>query len=542
MCSNSTVTTRYPEFYIATKIVGSRKQSERPTLPRETLLDVAPSSNYARPPEEKLLTETGLAVAKKKQSRKSSRTATTSRKTPTKAAKLDGPQRLNKVLAAAGLGSRREVEELIVQGRVEVDREVVTDLACKVDPKAATIKVDGQNVKKFRPVYFALNKPKGVLSTNRDPSGRMRVVDLVPNSERVFSVGRLDKSSEGLMLLTNDGELAQRLAHPKYRVQKSYFVVVSGVMSTEELEKLRKGVYLAEGFARIDGAKITKHRKGCTEVEIVLSEGKNREIRRILARAGHKVVVLKRTAIGPLRLGQLPAGASRELTPNEVKALYAVSSSSVSRKGSTRKKSTRRPAARKAGTEPERIFGTEDDEQVFFSDVSPTPGVDDEALGIGDDEFNDFDDDQFDDDFVGGFGGDGLEGSVLAYDEEEPLAKPSSNRGESRGRESRGRGPRRGGKATGQNRKTGNVRSSSSRRKVAAVKRGSSAASAAPASASSSAKRGGNPKRGVRKASSKTAAAAGGRPSDRPSSRQSGRRGATKKVGRRNSGGKHRGR
>ena len=215
-------------------------------------------------------------MAKKKQSRKSDG------KSVQQAAKPDGPQRLNKVLAAAGLGSRREVEELIVQGRVEVDREIVTDLACKVNPKEVAIKVDGQNVKKFRPVYFALNKPKGVLSTNRDPSGRIRVVDLVPNSERVFSVGRLDKSSEGLTLLTNDGEFAQRLAHPKYRVQKSYFVVVSGVMTKEELDKLRKGVYLAEGFARIDGAKIKKHRKGCTEVEIVLSEGKNREIRRIL--------------------------------------------------------------------------------------------------------------------------------------------------------------------------------------------------------------------------------------------------------------------
>ncbi|MEM8734027.1 MAG: pseudouridine synthase, partial [Planctomycetota bacterium] len=230
-----------------------------------------------------------------------------SKRTSSKSA--DGEQRLNKILAAAGHGSRREVEELIVQGRVEVDREIITNLAFKADPKKAKIKVDGQLLKQQRLVYFMLNKPTGVLSTNRDPSGRIRVIDFVPGSQRVFSVGRLDKSSEGLMLLTNDGELAQKLAHPKYRVQKTYFVVVSGVMKKEDLDKLKKGVYLSEGFARIDGARIKKQRKASTELEIVLSEGKNREIRRILARAGHKVVVLRRIAIASLRLAQLPVGA-----------------------------------------------------------------------------------------------------------------------------------------------------------------------------------------------------------------------------------------
>ena len=231
-------------------------------------------------------------------------------------------QRLNKILAGAGLGSRRQVEELITQGRVEIDREVVTDLACKVDPNQVSIKVDGSAIKRFRPVYFALNKPSGVLSTNKDPSGRLRVIDFVPDSDRVFCVGRLDRSSEGLILLTNDGDLAQQLAHPKFGVQKTYFVVVQGTLEEADLQKLRKGVYLAEGIARVDGATIRKHRKGCTEIEIVLSEGKNREIRRILARAGHKVVVLRRLAIGPLRLGQLPVGASRQLTASEVNALY----------------------------------------------------------------------------------------------------------------------------------------------------------------------------------------------------------------------------
>ena len=239
---------------------------------------------------------------------------------------ISGAQRLNRVLAASGLGSRRDVEQLIVEGRVEVDGKTVTDLACKVDPKDSTIQVDGVSLKKHRPVYFALNKPSGVLSTNFDPSGRTRVVDLVPSNDRIFPVGRLDRSSEGLMLLTNDGELAQRLAHPRYGIQKAYFVVVQGVITHEDLAKLRKGVYLADGVARIDGAKIRRQRKTCTEIEILLSEGKNREIRRILARVGHKVVVLRRLAIGPLRLAQLPVGQTRVLSNTEVEALYAATS------------------------------------------------------------------------------------------------------------------------------------------------------------------------------------------------------------------------
>ena len=325
-----------------------------------------------------------------------------------------GLQRLNKILAGAGLGSRREVEELIVQGRVEVDREIITDLSFKADPAEAKIKLDGQVVKAFRPVYFMLNKPKGVLSTNKDPSGRMRVVDLVPDRDRVFSVGRLDKSSEGLMLLTNDGELAQKLAHPKYRVQKTYFVVVSGVMTNEELAKLKKGVYLAEGFARIDGATIRKQKKASTEMEIVLSEGKNREIRRILARAGHKVVVLRRIAIGTLRLGQLPVGASRELSPTEVKALYATTEPKPKKKAT--KKSTKKSQNR--ASQP----AIPDQE----SHDSPQPNL---AMDM-DDEFVTpmWSDDEYDDDFVGGFSE--SEGSVIGYGDEE-LDSPSPKRAKS---------------------------------------------------------------------------------------------------------------
>ncbi|MEM7561237.1 MAG: pseudouridine synthase [Planctomycetota bacterium] len=325
-----------------------------------------------------------------------------------------GLQRLNKILAGAGLGSRREVEELIVQGRVEVDREIITDLSFKADPAEAKIKLDGQVVKAFRPVYFMLNKPKGVLSTNKDPSGRMRVVDLVPDRDRVFSVGRLDKSSEGLMLLTNDGELAQKLAHPKYRVQKTYFVVVSGVMTNEELAKLKKGVYLAEGFARIDGATIRKQKKASTEMEIVLSEGKNREIRRILARAGHKVVVLRRIAIGTLRLGQLPVGASRELSPTEIKALYATTEPKPKKKAT--KKSTKKTQSSASQPAPP--------EQESFDSPQPNPAMD------MDDEFVApmWSDDEHDDDFIGGFSE--SIGSVIGYGDEE-LASATSKRAKS---------------------------------------------------------------------------------------------------------------
>jgi len=231
-------------------------------------------------------------------------------------------QRINKVLAAAGLGSRRQVDELIEQGRVEIDGQVITQVGVKVDLANATISVDGEELKQHRPVYFALHKPEGVLCTNRDPQGRPRVIDFVPNQHRLFPVGRLDASSTGLILLTNDGELAQQLAHPKHEIPKRYAVVVVGQVELDALKRLERGIYLAEGKAQVDQAKLKKVRKSSTELEITLSEGKNREIRRVLARLGHKVVSLKRIAIGTLRLGDLPEGAYRPLSNQEVQGLY----------------------------------------------------------------------------------------------------------------------------------------------------------------------------------------------------------------------------
>lgn len=338
-------------------------------------------------------------------------------------------QRINKVLAAAGLGSRRDVEQLIVQGRVEIDGQTVTNLATRVDPRVSKIAVDGVQLKRPHLVYYALNKPKGVLSTNNDPSGRARVIDFVPDRHRVFSVGRLDRYSEGLMLLTNDGDLAQRLAHPKFRVQKTYFVVVAGLLTNEELAKLKKGVYLAEGVARIDGARIRKTRKTCTELEILLSEGKNREIRRILARAGHKVVLLRRIAIGPLRLAELPVGAVRELTPNEVKALYACTEQgrpSVNPVARTSK--AKRPSSSDSAA-------TETIPAAFDKIVTPLETVDSDDFGLGLEqdyqydesvltpaadaiEFGTSEDEDWDDDFVSDF--ESLSsGSVLGYGDED---------------------------------------------------------------------------------------------------------------------------
>jgi 23S rRNA pseudouridine2605 synthase len=236
--------------------------------------------------------------------------------------------RLQRLLASAGFGSRRQCEELIESGRVDVDGEIVTQLGTTVDPAADKVRVDGVPLKKQKLVYYAVNKPVGFVTTNRDPHGRPRVIDLVPPDERVFPVGRLDRSSEGLILLTNDGELAQKLTHPKFGVRKVYRVTVAGKVDGETMKKMRQGIYIAEGFVKVEGVKLLKSRSRATELEVVLREGKNREIRRILARLGHKVQQLRRIAVGPLRLGDVPSGAYRVVTPLEVEKLWGAAESS----------------------------------------------------------------------------------------------------------------------------------------------------------------------------------------------------------------------
>lgn len=261
-----------------------------------------------------------------------------------------GPQRLQKVLAAAGVASRRECEQLVLEGRVEVDREVVTKLGTRVDPDQQKIRVDGVMLKNTRRVYFAVNKPTGVVATSRDPAGRPRVIDMIPEtSGRVFTVGRLDMASEGLILLTNDGDLANQLAHPRYGIEKTYEVQVAGVADTNVLKELTRGMHLAEAYVKADSARIKRRHKQSTVIEMVLSEGKNREVRRMLARLGHKVQRLKRVAIGTLRMGELPEGHVRKLEPVEVKRLRAaIATKLASAENATSDHTAKSPAKKKA--------------------------------------------------------------------------------------------------------------------------------------------------------------------------------------------------
>lgn len=266
----------------------------------------------------------------------------------------DGRERLQKVLADAGVASRRDCELAILAGRVRVNGRPVHELPCLVRPQEDLVEFDGEIIDTARRVerareahlYFAANKPKGVISTVRDPEGRVNVVSLVaarlPRGRRVYPVGRLDADSTGLVLLTDDGELTHRLAHPRYGIAKEYHVTTEGALDREALARLRRGIFLAgpDAIARtkaagrgggakraaFEGIRVLKswkdHRKGgVSQLSLVLREGQNREIRRLLAHVGLKVRRLERVAIGPLQLGSLKSGATRALTAAEVAAL-----------------------------------------------------------------------------------------------------------------------------------------------------------------------------------------------------------------------------
>ncbi|MEM9658044.1 MAG: pseudouridine synthase, partial [Planctomycetota bacterium] len=231
---------------------------------------------------------------------------------------------LQNIMAASGVARRRECEQLIMEVRVDVDGVVGNVLGTRADPSKQEIRVDGEALAKPKKLYFAVHKPAGVVCTARDPAGRPRVVDMLPPSVgRVFNVGRLDLASEGLILVTNDGELANRLTHPRHGVLKEYEVQVAGQADPEVLAQLRKGVHLAEARARAVHVRIKSRRKQSTVLNMVLDEGRNREIRRILAHIGHKVQRLTRVAVGPIRLGELPRGGVRRLTSEEIKRLQA---------------------------------------------------------------------------------------------------------------------------------------------------------------------------------------------------------------------------
>jgi 23S rRNA pseudouridine2605 synthase len=232
-------------------------------------------------------------------------------------------ERLQKVLAAAGVGSRRACEQLVADGRVTVDG-VVARLGDRVDPATAVIHVDaGRVVTDPRRAYLAFNKPRGVLSTMDDERGREALADYLTGvRERVFHVGRLDADSEGLLLLTNDGDLAHRLTHPSYGVAKTYLCQVPGPVPRAVGRALRAGVMLDDGMARVDDYRVVDTVKRAALVEVVLHEGRKHIVRRMFEEVGHPVQRLVRTAVGPVRLGGLKPGAVRRLTRAEVAALF----------------------------------------------------------------------------------------------------------------------------------------------------------------------------------------------------------------------------
>jgi 23S rRNA pseudouridine2605 synthase len=233
--------------------------------------------------------------------------------------------RLQKVLAEAGVGSRRHCEELIGAGRVEVDGETVRRFGARVDPDRQVIRVDGKRIPaKPGLVYLAFNKPAKVLTAMSDPRGRKTVADFLGDrSERLFHIGRLDYDTEGLMLLTNDGELAHRLAHPSFEVAKTYLAEVTGQVPKDLGRRLMAGVELDDGVASADRFRVVDRSGNRALVEIILHEGRKHIVRRMLDATGHPVSRLVRTDVGPIRLGHLKPGSTRELTTAEIGELFA---------------------------------------------------------------------------------------------------------------------------------------------------------------------------------------------------------------------------
>lgn len=243
-------------------------------------------------------------------------------------------ERLQKILAHAGIASRRKCEELILQKRVRVNGKIVSELGTKVDPARDKIEVDGKPIRIEQPTYIVLHKPKGYLSDVDEVGGKKLAMDLVPVRERLYAAGRLDLNSEGLLLLTNDGDLAHRITHPRYEHEKEYLALVEGDPSEETLTRMRKGIVYEGALLRADSVKKVRHlgeigrrhhwsdaRSGECWLRIVLHEGRKREIRHLCGVLGHPVKRLIRTRIGPIELGALPVGKWRTLTPSELKAL-----------------------------------------------------------------------------------------------------------------------------------------------------------------------------------------------------------------------------
>lgn len=226
-------------------------------------------------------------------------------------------QRLQKVLAAAGVDSRRKCEQLILEGAVRVNHKLVNKLPAFADPERDIITVNGRKIHRLQKVYYLLNKPKGVICTSSDPQGRKKAIDLIKTPHRIFCVGRLDIDTTGLIILTNDNELADRLTHPRYELPKTYVAQVKGMLDGSRAEKLKKGIWLAEGRTGRASVKILKRSHKESTVQITITQGLNRQVRRMLARVGLPVKSLKRTKIGRLAASGLGPGSSRQLTKAE---------------------------------------------------------------------------------------------------------------------------------------------------------------------------------------------------------------------------------
>ncbi|GAA3527486.1 pseudouridine synthase [Nocardioides daeguensis] len=232
----------------------------------------------------------------------------------------DGQIRLQKLLAQSGVASRRRCEELMLEGEVEVDGEIVTRLGTKVDPRTAVIKVSGRRLPPISDhVYLVLNKPRGVVSTMSDPQGRRTLSDLVADRpERLFHVGRLDTDTSGLLLLTNDGDFAHRMAHPSFEVEKTYVAEVAGRLAKATVAQLLAGVTLEDGPVEVRRARVIATAADKSIIELVIHEGRNRIVRRLLDQVGHPVRQLSRTRFGPIELGTLGGGKLRELSDDEL--------------------------------------------------------------------------------------------------------------------------------------------------------------------------------------------------------------------------------
>ncbi|WP_312202059.1 pseudouridine synthase [Anaerospora hongkongensis] len=234
------------------------------------------------------------------------------------------PERLQKVISQAGIASRRESEELIKAGRVKVNGVVVTELGTKVEPTRDKVAVDNKPIRTEKPVYILLNKPRGIVTTLHDPEGRKTVASLLPDiSERIYPVGRLDYNTEGLLLMTNDGELTHALTHPSHEIDKTYRAKVLGRPPEEKLDRLRAGIKLEDGLtapAKVNAVEYDRE-KDLTTVEIVITEGRNRQVRRMFEAIGHPVRQLKRVKFAFLTLVGVRRGAYRHLEADEVETL-----------------------------------------------------------------------------------------------------------------------------------------------------------------------------------------------------------------------------